>query len=39
MESRLAYPPGSGRFEPVETIDGEKLEPGNHIAGTAIFET
>ena len=37
--TRLAYLPDEGRFEPVETFDGEKLEPGNRIAGTAIVET
>ena len=37
--SRLAYLPDEGRFEPVETFDGERLEPGNRIAGTAIVET
>ena len=38
-ESRLAYLPDEGRFEPVETFDGERLEPGNRIAGTVIVET
>ena len=33
--SRLAYLPDEERFEPVETFDGERLEPGNRIAGTA----
>ena len=37
--SRLAYLPDEGRFEPVETFDGERLEPGNRIVGTAIIET
>ena len=37
--SRLAYLPDVGRFEPVETFDGERLEPGNSIEGTAIVET
>ena len=37
--SRLAYLPEEGRFEPVETFDGERLEPGNRIVGTAIIET
>ena len=37
--SRLAYLPDEGRFAPVETFDGERLEPGNRIAGTAIIET
>ena len=37
--SRLAYLPDEGRFEPIETFDGERLEPGNRIAGTAIVET
>ena len=37
--TRLAYLPDDGRFEPVETFDGERLEPGNRIAGTAIVET
>ena len=37
--SRLAYLPDEGRFEPVETFDGERLEPGNRISGTAIIET
>ena len=37
--SRLAYLPDEGRFEPVETFDGEKLEPGNRIDGTAVIET
>ena len=37
--SRLAYLPEEGRFEPVETYDGERLEPGNCIVGTAIIET
>ena len=37
--SRQAYLPDEGRFELVETFDGERLEPGNRIAGTAIIET
>ena len=37
--TRLAYLPDVGRFVPVETFDGERLEPGNRIAGTAIVET
>ena len=37
--SRLAYLPDEGGFAPVETFDGERLEPGNRIAGTAIIET
>ena len=36
---RPAYLPDTGRFELVATFDGEKLEPGNRIAGTAIIET
>ena len=37
--ARLAYLPDTGRFEPVETFDGEKLDPGNRIGGSAIIET
>ena len=37
--SRLAYLPDEGRFEPIETFDGERLEPGNRIAGTGVVET
>ena len=37
--SRPAYLPDVGRFEPIETFDGERLEPGNSIEGTAIVET
>ena len=37
--ARLAYLPDAGRFEPVETFDGERLGPGNRIEGTAIIET
>ena len=29
--SRLAYLPDEERFEPVETFDGERLEPGNRM--------
>ena len=37
--ARPAYLPDAGRFEPVETFDGERLGPGNRIEGTAIVET
>ena len=36
---RKVYMPSTGRFEDVDTFDGDRLEPGNEIKGVAIVET
>ena len=36
---RKVYMPSTGRFEDVDTFDGDRLEPGNEIEGVAIVET